>query len=97
MKSSIALILMALWVSALLTPSIVTLVEKSQVTIVFNLNEEEQKESPYWDTDLKQLGRQLHVSFQLLPARAEMVSPVAPLSINNPYLEIVLPPPEQIA
>jgi len=43
MKLTITLGLLAFWVFALVTPSMITLIEKNENTFVFNLNEEEQK------------------------------------------------------
>lgn len=94
MKLSIVLSLLTLWVFALVAPSIITIVEKSETTFVFNLNEEEQKESHGVDSDQKQLNRHLPVSFFLNGPLNGSIIPDSAAHMPNPLFEVFLPPPK---
>lgn len=97
MRLRIVFGLLFFWLFALITPSVVTIVEKNQSTFVFNLNEEEQKETVTLDSDQKHLTRQSLLSIFMAAKENKRSSAYYLLAIPNPYREIILPPPEQLA
>lgn len=97
MKLTITLGLLAFWVFALVTPSMITLVEKNENVFAFNLNEEEQKESVSLDFFAKQLPRQSQFGLYFLTLQNKSAALFYFISIPHPHLDIVLPPPERLA
>lgn len=97
MKLTITLGLLAFWVFALVTPSMITLIEKNESTFVFNLNEEEQKENVSLDSFAKQLPRQSQFGLYYLPLQTKSSDLFYLIAIPHPHLDIVLPPPERLA
>lgn len=97
MRSSIVLGLLLFWLFALLTPSVVTIVEKYPSTFVFNLNEEEQKETVSFDSDMKYFTRQSQFCILFTTKATKRSAAFTLLALLNPSTEIILPPPEQLA
>lgn len=97
MKLTIIFSLLAIWVFALVTPSVITLFEKNETSFVFNLNEEEQKESTSLDSYAKLLSGQSQFGIYFLPLENKSADLFYLISIPHPHLDIVLPPPEQQA
>ena len=97
MRSQIVLGLLFFWLFALLTPQVLTIIEKHPSTIVFNLNEEEQKETVSFDTDLKHFSRQSQIGILLTARVTHCPATYFVRPLPNPHLEIILPPPEQVA
>jgi hypothetical protein len=85
------------WLFALLTPSVVTIIEKNQTTFVFNLNEEEQKETVSSASDLKHFTRQSQFCILLTIKATKRSGAYFLLNFPNPHREIILTPPEQVA
>lgn len=94
MKVRILFSLLFLWVFALLTPSIVTLIEKSKTSFVFNLIEEEQKECMEWDADQKQLAKPSQFDFYFQENSKIAGQTAYEMAAPAPLFEIILPPPE---
>jgi hypothetical protein len=97
MRSRIVLGLLFFWLFALITPSVVTIIEKNQSTFVFNLNEEEQKETSSSASDLKHFTRQSQFSILLTIEATKRSGAYFLLTFPNPNREIILPPPEPVA
>lgn len=94
MKPTLVFGLLAFWVFALVTPSVITILEKSGSVATFSLQEEEQKETVSLDADQKQLSRTSAFSVFILPVEDDTLESLPGFTLSNPYLEIVLPPPE---
>lgn len=97
MKSTLVIALFSIWIFALVTPSVITIIEKSQSTFVFNLTEEEQKENVTWDSDQKQITRQSALLMHLTAAEVGHEDGYSQQTVVNPLFDIVLPPPEALA
>lgn len=97
MKLTITLGLLGFWVFALVTPSMITIVEKNENVFVFNLLEEEQKESVGLDSFAKQLPKQSQFQLYFLPLPNKSAALLYLISFPRPYLDIVLPPPKRLA
>jgi hypothetical protein len=96
MKSRIVLGLLFFWLFALLTPSVVTIIDKYPSTFVFNLNEEEQKETVTFDSDLKHFTRQSQFCILQSTRTAKRSNAYYLLTLPIPHREISVPPPEQV-
>lgn len=94
MKPTLVFGLLAFWVFALVTPSVITILEKSGSAATFSLQEEEQKETVTVDADQKQLSKTSGFQVYIIPVEDETLESYPNFNLSNPYLKIVLPPPE---
>jgi hypothetical protein len=94
MKCNIVLAMLAVWVMALITPTVLAFTDEGNTPYALNLNEEEQKENHEYDADQKQLT--FHLSFEIayLPGQNRITYRDCALLRAVPHYDIFLPPPE---
>ena len=98
MRSAILACFLSLWIFAIVAPSIITIVDKGQESVlIFNHTEEEQQESgekhKFEEKIVPDNIRSLATTFE-----AEKRTPINTfISLNSSHIqEIFLPPPERI-
>jgi hypothetical protein len=97
MKYKVLLAILSIWVMALITPAVMTLIDKGNTPYALNLNEEEQKENPEHDADQKQLNYLHHPEIHFLPQQNRVAYRDHFPCSTTPLFEIILPPPEYSA
>jgi len=96
MKQTLVFSLLAIWAFSQITPSVLAIIDKNDVAVVFNLNEEEQNEYVSGDADTKQLLNFSQINFYFIPVKKTRAIGNYLFSQSNPYFEIPLPPPESL-
>ncbi|MGB7396160.1 MAG: hypothetical protein WA913_17390 [Pricia sp.] len=94
-KTRMLFTLSALWLFAIVAPSVITLVDRDQTIVVSNLNEEEQQEQGKKNVDEKEIVDKGFSEYALFSNSGSSQNfAFCPFSCIDTTLDIVLPPPE---
>ncbi len=97
MKGFAQIVLLFLWLFAIVTPSIITLVDDDNPVLVTNLNEEEQQESGKKSQANEKIINDGHFDFSLIAQSQEAIlGDYNSIGHVEHTIEILLPPPEHI-
>ncbi len=97
MKSTVLLLLSFLLTTAILVPSIITLIEGNDAALVMDFNEEEKKEEK---KEISEKDFLFSLEFMLLSSKRSKKSIVSNFYLEGDYnysTDIFLPPPEHSA
>lgn len=96
MKSIILLFLLSLWLTAIIAPSVITLLERDgKIMVMTNMNEEEHQEQGKKEIGEKKLVLYNYCSPNFLTSFSHISSnKLQEKHIPNYYLDILLPPPK---